>query len=154
MIQRIQTLWLILSAVLSGFLMKGGIVNMVDKAGQKYYTGFAGIYKITDSGKELLINSVPLAALIILIPVLSVFCTLIFKTRRIQKIVALIIFAFSSCLTILVTYYSIAIMNKYDAELVPGVRMVIPLLIMITVSLAYTGISKDDRLVKSYDRLR
>ena len=45
-------------------------------------------------------------------------------------------------------------MKKYGAELEPGLKMVIPLLIMISVTLAYRGISKDDRLVKSYDRLR
>jgi hypothetical protein len=154
MIQRIQTLWLLLSAILSGFLMNGAIVNFIDKAGIRYFTGFSGIYKITDSGKELLIPSVPMAALIILVPILSVFCTLIFKNRKIQKIVTLVLFAFSFCLTILVIYYSILTMNKYNAELVPGIKMAIPLIIMISVSLAYRGISKDDRLVKSYDRLR
>lgn len=154
MIQRIQTLWLILTAVLSGFLMNGAIVNFIDKAGIRYFTGFSGIYKMADSGKELLVSSVPLSALIIVVPLLSVVCTLIFKNRKIQKILALILFTFSFCLTILVTYYSILTMQKYGAELEPELKMVIPLLIMISVTLAYRGISKDDRLVKSYDRLR
>jgi hypothetical protein len=154
MIQRIQTLWLLVAALLSGFLMKGGIVNFIDKAGQSYFTGFAGIYKITPAGNELLVKSIPLSILVILIPLLSVFCTLIFKNRKIQKKFTLILFAFSFCLAILVTYYSFLIMKKYDSEMVPGIKMIIPLLIMISATLAYRGISKDDKLVKSYDRLR
>ena len=154
MIQRIQTVWLLISTISSGFLMAGGIVNLADSAGQKYFTGFAGIYKFTDSGSELIARSVPLAVLIILIPVLSVISALLFKSRRIQKVFTLILFTFSLCLIILVTYYSYIVMKNYRAELVPGLKMVIPLIILIAVTLAYRGISRDDRHVKSYDRLR
>lgn len=154
MIQRIQTIWLLIITILSVFLTKGGIVHFTDKTGQSFYTGFSGVYKVIESGQELLISSIPLAALILLIPLLSVICTLIFKNRRIQKVLTLVLFAFSFCLTILVIYYSLIIVKRYNAELVPGIKMVIPLLIMIFASLGYRGISKDDKLVKSYDRLR
>lgn len=154
MIQRIQTIWLLISAISSGFLMTGGIVNFIDKAGQQYFTGFSGIYKLNDSGSDLIAISVPLAAIIILIPVLSVISILLFKSRRIQKVLTLIIITFSLCLIILVTYYSYILMKNYSTELVPGVKIVIPLIILIAAILSYRGISKDDRLVKSYDRLR
>ena len=154
MIQRIQTLWLLLSAILSGFMMNGSIINFTTKSGIISFTGFSGIFKVTASGTEHLLNSVAIVALIIIVPVLSVFCTLIFKNRRIQKILTLILFTFSFCLTILVIYYSLIIIKRYNAELVMGIKMAIPLLIMIFVSLAYRGISRDDRFVKSYDRLR
>ena len=154
MIQRIQTIWLLISVISSGFLMKGGIVNFMDKAGQKYFTGFSGIYKLSDSGSDLITSSVPLAAIIIIIPVLSFISILLFKSRPIQKVFTLILITFSLCLIILVTYYSNIIMKNYDTELVPGIKMVIPLIILIAAILSYRGISKDDRLVKSYDRLR
>lgn len=154
MIQRIQTIWLLISAISSGLLLKGGIVNFIDKAGQKYYTGFSGIYKLNDSGSDLVNSSVPLAALIILIPVLSIISILLFKSRRIQKVITLILITFSLCLIILVSYYSFILMRNYDAELIPGIKMIIPLIILIAEFLAYKGISRDDLLVKSYDRLR
>jgi len=68
MIQRIQTIWLLVSAISSGFLMRGGIAYFIGKTGQKYFTGFSGIFKITDSGQDLIRASVPLSLLIILIP--------------------------------------------------------------------------------------
>ena len=154
MIQRIQTIWLLISAISSGFLIKGGIVNFIDKTGQKYFTGFSGIYKLTESGQEIVTSSVPLAVLIILIPLLSLISILFFKSRRIQKVLTLILVTLSLCLIILVTYYSYMLIKSYDTELVFGIKMVIPLIILIAVILAYRGISSDDRLVKSYDRLR
>ena len=154
MIQRIQTIYMLISAISSGFLIKGGIVNFIDKAGQKYFTGFSGIYKLNESGNELVTRSVPLSVLIIMIPVLSVITTLIFKYRRVQKVLSLVLVTFSACLIILLTYYSIFLITNYDTQLVPGVKMLLPLIILITALLAYLGISKDDRIVKSYDRLR
>ena len=154
MIQRIQTFYLLISAISSGFLIKGGILNFIDKTGQKYFTGFSGIYKLNESGNELVTSSVPLSVLIILIPVLSVITTLIFKYRRIQKVLSMVLVTLSVCLIILLTYYSFFLVKNYDTQLVPGVTMVLPLIILITALLAYIGISRDDRIVKSYDRLR
>jgi hypothetical protein len=154
MIQRIQTIWLIISTLSSGLLIKGGIIEFVDKAGQEYFTGFSGIYKLNGSGYELVTNSVPLAAVIILILVLSIITILLFKRRKIQKVLSLVLITFSLCMIILITYYSFILMKNYDAEFVPGVKMVIPLIILIALVLAYKGISRDDNIVKSYDRLR
>lgn len=154
MIQRIQTIWLIISAICSGFLMKGGIVSFIDKSGQKYFTGFSGVYKLGDSGHELITGSIALSVLIILIPILSLITALLYKSRRIQKKVTLAVVIFSICLIILLTYYSYVLLKDYNTELIPGVKMFIPVIILITSILAYRGILKDDRLVKSYDRLR
>ena len=50
--------------------------------------------------------------------------------------------------------YSYIILTKYNAEIIPGFKMVIPVIQLILSILAYRGIRKDDALVKSYDRLR
>jgi len=154
MIQRIQTIWLLISAISSLLLIKGGIINLIDKAGQKYYTGFSGTFKLSTSGPELITGSVSLSALIIIIPVVSVITLLLFKWRRIQKVLALVLVSLSSCLIILIAYYSFILMRNYDSELIPGFKMVLPLIILIASILAYKGISGDDNLIKSYDRLR
>jgi hypothetical protein len=154
MIQRIQSIWLFLSALLSGLLIKGGIVDFIDKSGQKFYTGFAGIYKQLENGSEVLKSSIPLASLIIAITGISIITIFLYKSRRLQKVLSLILVCLSLCLIILVIFYSHLLSGSYNAQLVPGVRMAFPMLILIFVVLAYSGISRDDRLVKSYDRLR
>ncbi len=154
MIQRIQSIWLLISAIASGFLVKGGIINFIDATGQKYFTGFSGISKFADTGQELIVRSIPLAALIIVIILLSVVSILLFKSRQVQKVFTLVLVALSLCLIILVTYYSYILLKNYGAELIPGFKMALPVIILIAAILAYRGILRDDRLVKSYDRLR
>jgi hypothetical protein len=51
-------------------------------------------------------------------------------------------------------YVSFRIVSKFDARLIPGFKMILPLAILIFSILASWGIKKDDKLVKSYDRLR
>jgi hypothetical protein len=154
MIQRIQTIWLLITTISSGFLLNGGIVNFIDKTGIKYFTGFSGNHRITGSGSEILSVSIPLALLIVLIPVLSLVTILLFKNRKIQKVFSLILIALSLCLIILVAFYSWLLIKNYQTELVAGFKMAIPIIMLIASILAYRGISNDDRLVKSYDRLR
>jgi hypothetical protein len=45
-------------------------------------------------------------------------------------------------------------MTKHSTEIVPGIKMALPFLMLISMILAYKGIKKDDDLVKGYDRLR
>ena len=154
MIQRIQTIWLLVSAISSGFLMRGGIVNFIDKTGQNYCVGFSGVFRLTDSGQNLIKGSVTLSYLIILIATVSVIAILLFKSRRIQKVLTLVLVTFATSIIILLTYHSFLLVKNYDLELVPGIKMFLPPVILIASVLAYRGIINDDRLVKSYDRLR
>ncbi len=154
MIQRIQSMWLLLSAAFSGLLIKGSIINFADKSGQKFFVGFSGIYKHVDSGNEIIRNSIPLAAIIVIIMLLSLITIFLYKSRRTQRVLSLILTSLSLCLVILVIFYSYILVKNYDAALIPGVKMVFPVLILVAVILAYIGINRDDRLVKSYDRLR
>ena len=154
MIQRIQTIGLLISAISSGFLMKGGIINFITREGQRYSTGFSGNYKINETGQEFISGSVPVATLIVLILILSVISIFLFKARRIQKAGSLIVIAFSICLMIMLTYSSFMLMKDFNADLVPGIKMFLPLLILAAAIIANKGISRDENLIKSYDRLR
>jgi hypothetical protein len=51
-------------------------------------------------------------------------------------------------------HVSFSIISKFDGTIIPGIKMLLPILIMVLSILAYMGIRKDDKLVKSYDRLR
>jgi len=154
MIQRIQTIWLLISALSSGFLMKGGILNFISKTGQKYSTCFSGIYRFNNISKEVITNLLPLAIVIILILLLSVVSMLLFKKRRIQKILTLIVTVFSICLILILAHSSIIFMKNYNTQLVPGIKMFLPIIILVSTIFAYRGISRDEKLIKSYNRLR
>ena len=155
MIQRIQSLYLLLTTLLSLLFLKGSFLNFVDKTGSVIKVTFNGIIRDTGGqGFELIEKLLPLTALIILIPAISLVIIFIFKNRKIQLWLALSVIILIVGFIFVSIFYSWFVITEYGAELVPGFKMVIPVLILIFSILAYRGIRKDDNLVKSYDRLR
>ncbi|MEI8225770.1 MAG: DUF4293 domain-containing protein [Bacteroidota bacterium] len=155
MIQRIQSFYLFLTTLLSLLFLKGSFLNFVDKTGSVIKVTFNGIVRDTGGqGFELIEKLLPISAFIIFIPVFSLVTIFIFKNRKIQlwlassEIILVVGFIFVSI------FYSWFIITEYGAEIVPGFKMVIPLLMLVFAVLAYRGIRKDDRLIKSNDRLR
>ena len=155
MIQRIQSLYLLLTTILSLLFLKGNFLNFIDKSGYAIKVTFKGI--ITNAGRqdfELIEKLLPLSAIIILIPLLSLIAILLFKSRKIQVWLSLSIIVLVVGFIIASIFYSCFIITEYGTEIIPGLKMVVPVLILIFAILAYRGIRKDDRLIKSYDRLR
>ncbi|MCX6254936.1 MAG: DUF4293 domain-containing protein [Bacteroidia bacterium] len=155
MIQRIQSLYLLLTTVLSGLFLKGSYLSFINKADSLITINFKGIYQTAGEKGYLLIDKlIPISIILILIPVLSILAIFLFKKRKLQLKVTLILIIFAALFIAISTYYGISIVQSYQATFVPGVKMFVPLLILVFSILAYRGIKKDENLVKSYDRLR
>ena len=155
MIQRIQSVYLLLTTLLSLFFLKGSFLNFIEKSGSVIKITFNGILRdTTGQSIELIEKLLPVSSFIILIPVFSLVTIFIFKNRKIQLWLALSVIIFIIGFIFVLIYYSWIVITEYRAEIVLGFKMVIPLLMLIFAVLAYQGIKKDDRLIKSYDRLR
>lgn len=96
----------------------------------------------------------PLSMFIILIPILSVITILVYKNRKIQLWLALSLIVISAVFIIASIHISFITISKYESRIVPGFKMFLPVIILVLTVLAYKGIRKDDRLIRSYDRLR
>ena len=154
MIQRIQTLWLLLSSVTAGIIIKWGILKLVAKTGQYYLVGFAGI-RMSGTDDYSLISSLPvLEIVLILIPLLSFFTIFLYKRRRAQKILTLVVIILALMLLTLEVFFAVTVPGNYNAVIMPGIRMILPAVILIFSVLAYRGIRKDENLIRSYERLR
>jgi len=155
MIQRIQSLYLFLTTLLSLLFLNGSLLSFINKSGSALKITLSGIEQGTGGqGFELIDKLLPLSIIIILIPILSMIAIFIFKNRKIQMKVVLILIILSIVLIIALIHVSFRIISKFDATIIPGIKMILPILILVFSILAYMGIRKDDRLVKSYDRLR
>jgi hypothetical protein len=155
MIQRIQSIYLSLTTLLSILLFNRSFLNFIDKTGSAIKITFNGIVKNSGvSGVELIDKPFILSIIIILIPLLSLITIFIFKNRMIQLRLTLTLILLIVGLISVSLYYSLKIVTEYQARFVPGLNLLIPVLMMIFAILAYIGIRKDDLLVKSYDRLR
>lgn len=155
MIQRIQSVYLFVTTVLSFLFLKGSFLNFIDKSGSVIKLTFIGIVReISATRYELLEKSFPLSLIIILVPVLSAVTIFFFRKRSLQLWLAKFLIFFVAGLIFVTGLYAYLIITNYHAEIVPGVKMIIPVLQLIFSVLAFRGIKKDDNLVKSYDRLR
>jgi hypothetical protein len=155
MIQRIQSVYLALITLLSLIFFKGSSLIFLEKSGSFIRVGFNGIFRDSTSHfPELIEKLLPLSILIILIPVVSLITLFIFKNRKIQMTISLILIILTIIFIAALIHVSFSIISKFDGTIIPGIKMLLPILIMVLSILAYMGIRKDDKLVKSYDRLR
>jgi hypothetical protein len=155
MIQRIQSLYLFLTTLLSLLLFEGSFLSFTEKSGSVLNVTFNAILRNTGStGFEPVEKLIPLSVLIILIPVFSLVTIFLYKNRKIQMRLALSVIILIAGFVLLSIYYTSVICLKYNAQIVPGYKMFIPLLLIVFNYLAYKGIKKDEDLVRSYDRLR
>jgi hypothetical protein len=154
MIQRIQTIWLSVAAILSLFLLNGEFLIFTGQTREIFLIGLRGVSKVSAGGNELLISSAILTITIVLLPVASVSAIFLFRRRPIQKLAVIAVICLSAFLCLESAYYWYVVTARYSAVIAPVIKMVIPVIIIILAIMAYSGINRDERIVKSYDRLR
>lgn len=155
MIQRIQSLYLILTTLLSVLFLKGSYLTFFKESGSIISISLKGIFhEVQGKGEEVLYGSLPLYLLIIFIFLISIVTILSFRNRKIQLWLSKSLIVVISILIIISVIYSLLIVKKYDATIIPGIKMIIPVALLILSIMAYRGINKDIDLIKSYDRLR
>ena len=155
MIQRIQSLYLLLIVVFSTLLLSGNILTFTDSGNNVLnlkYSGLAGTGSYTvDFAGQFLILFIALNILLALLSLISVF---LYRNRKRQgnMVLAAIIIALLIILTEFLMAYNL--MSNADLRLIPGTGMILPLLMVVLAVLARRGIKKDEKLVSSYERLR
>lgn len=155
MIQRIQSLYLLLTSLVSILFLKGSFLTFIDNSGSEIKIAFSGIFKYSLNSDPVKTGEVwPILIMVLLIPVLSLFIIFLYKKRGLQKVLTgiLIILIIVFIGTSLV--YSYMIISENEAAFASWYKLIIPVIQLILSILAYRGIKKDDDLVKSYDRLR
>ena len=155
MIQRIQSVYLSLIVLISLLLFNGSFLVFTENTGFVINVTFIGLFRDTNGqGIVMIERLLPLSVLIVLIPLVSLVTIFLFKKRTVQLLFAKVLFGLLSAFVLVSCFYIYRIISKYSGQIIPGAKMVIPLVLLILSILALRGIRKDDQLVKSYDRLR
>ena len=137
MIQRIQTLYLIMTILLSVLFLAGRMI-VIEKDAEVIHQGMIVPLAVT-------------AALIALISAVSIF---LYKNRRQQMKLAIILIILSSVLTAALVIYGFILTSQNGGRIRLNLSIILPFPMIITSLLSYRGIKKDEELVRSYDRLR
>ena len=129
MLQRIQTIWMLLSVVAAAFL---------------FITGD----DVRPFGDFAIVNIVS-----ILLVLIGVFSLLSFKNRKLQVLLNNISIIINALLIGISSYWLINLSGGIDFP-EKGIEPIFPLIAIICLLIANTYIKKDEKLVKSVDRLR
>ena len=154
MIQRIQTIWLSLCIILSLLLLKGNLLNFTGADGMTLALGFKGLVSVSGKGVEVLNHSLLIPAVLILIPAASFTGIILFRKSPLQRLSVWTVIAASAILYLCGLYYWKVADDSFKCNVVPGIKMIIPAINIILAFLALAGIRKDEKIVRSYDRLR
>ncbi|MBN2667164.1 MAG: DUF4293 domain-containing protein [Bacteroidales bacterium] len=155
MIQRIQSLYLLLTSIASVLFLSGNFLSFFNDSGSGIFMNYRGIWTAgQEEALQNLENQIIIPVIVLLIIILSVVAILLYKNRKLQIKFVLATVLLSAALTALTAWLAYSAGEKYQAVLNPGIRTFLPLIILIFSILAYRGIRKDENLVRSYDRLR
>lgn len=147
MIQRIQTVYILLAAVFIALLLKLDFAELAVN-GEFYTFSSKGII----SGDKVLFSGLPVMLFIALIAIIHLVVIFMYK-RRIRQIRIL---SFSIILVLgligVIFYFLYAAFD--DAKIVFKIPLIFPLITVILDYLAIRAIGKDEALVRSLDRIR
>ena len=155
MIQRIQSVYLLLTTLLSALFLTGSILTFKTAAGADITINIKGAWQLTGAGnREIIRDQIPALVILVLIIMLSTGTIFFYKKRKLQMKLSLAVIVLIVAFIGVLLFYALSIIINYHAVIVPRYKMFISALMLLSGILAYRGIRKDEDLVKSYDRLR
>ncbi len=147
MIQRIQTIYILLSAILIGSLFSLPFAEIAFQD-QLYLFDVRGILR-NGTVQE---NGLPLAFFIGLILILHLVAVFMFKKRTLQ--IRILVFSIILMIGLFGLFYFFTYYSFDNAGISFKIPVIFPLIAVILDYLAIRNIRKDEELVRSIDRIR
>ncbi|MCK9402971.1 MAG: DUF4293 domain-containing protein [Chitinophagaceae bacterium] len=140
MLQRLQTIWLLIASLLAFATLK-----------LSFFSGNLVVDNVKQFQRFTAMNSMLLMILTVAVAISSLITIFLFKDRKLQLKIALAVF-FISLLNLLLYYLQTKnyIPTEWTIDLTSVFASAIPFFLLFAIS----GIYKDQKLVKSLDRLR
>jgi len=143
MIQRIQSIYLLLASIVSGGLIF--VFNLWGNLKNKVYA--------LDLFLRDAVSLKVIPALFFVSAILSFVAIFLFKNRKLQFVVGRLSILINLFLLGLLIYVSLTLPGEISIS-EKGIGMFLPILAILLIVLANKAIKKDEDLVKSVDRLR
>lgn len=154
MIQRIQSIFLLVSSILMGIFLTTPIARFITNNQENIILQASGFKNIANQN-ELLNATTPLLILCIIILLISLISIFLFKKRILQIRLCIYNILLNIGLIGLFVFYYLNFINNHDiSEKMFTIFTPVPLANIILLILAFRGIRKDEVIVKAYDRLR
>jgi peptidoglycan/LPS O-acetylase OafA/YrhL len=146
MLQRIQSIYLLLAAVAAFALFALAFVNVSG--------GIAEIIAFQDGDFDINDNII-LTIMTIVCGAMALINIFLFNNRKLQMNISKLVMLLNLTLAGLAAFFLYQTMNGVSVEIVPNGGFAMPVLAILFTFLANRNINKDEKLVKSaYNRLR
>lgn len=147
MIQRIQTVYILLAGVLTAILYKLKLADLsVNNELMEFFA--KGIFK----GEEIVYNGLPLMVLIGIITVLHFAGLFLYKKRILQ--IRILVFSIILLLGLFGLFFYFTYMGFEGAKVAFKIPVAFPLVAVVLDWLAIRAIGKDEALIRSLNRIR
>lgn len=153
MIQRIQTVFLFIAAILILLIIFFPYAEVLVGDGIIYSFKVYGIF-LPDNGDELITSTLPLLILPIISTLIIFIAIFLFKKRLLQLRLCLISIILLLGIYGLGAFYIYKLSSEYDTTISYSFPIIIPLISAILIFMAMRAIKKDELLIKSLDRVR
>ena len=156
MLQRIQTLYLLLVVVLTSitlFTVQAGFISNTNVATQ-YILNFKGVSQVLPNGLSVVQNTWALTALSALIPAVALVTIFLFKKRFLQIRLSIV------NIVLLGGYYALLFIYLWqagvqlDAKWYLKIVTAFPLVSIVLTFMSLRAIGRDEALIKSLNRIR
>lgn len=154
MIQRLQTIYLLFAALLTGSLLFAPYAEIISENGEVYLFDSGGFFIVGTQNPKLLFGSFPIVLLSLISVIFVLVTILLYKHRSRQILFSRLIIVILSALSVIIFY------DLWRCiQLIPGnhalkIFLVFPLIAIILIYLAIKAIEKDEKLLKSANRIR
>ena len=153
MIQRIQTLYLFVSLLLTGTLFFLPIADFI--LGKESYSLYFDGIKAHKPGSTITeVTTYPLIILLSIIALLNFISIFLYKKRIAQMRICIYNILLMIGLVILIIFYIFKIAGDIEATINYKITAILPLISIILTYLASRAIRKDEKLIRSLDRIR
>lgn len=152
MIQRIQSIFLLLAILASGLMFLFPILNLVSQTGDEWRLTAKALSRTVDG--EVLFMVLPFTihlSLATLIPLVVLF---LYKVRSLQVRLTLINMVLTLGLLVLMFLYGVKGSLQLEGSITPGFISIMPIISFILQLMAFRAIRRDDLLIRGLDRIR
>lgn len=148
MIQRIQTVYLLIAEILTTVLFFSKLGSILTPEGKELVLTFKGLFQVNGDKLEKMFSAWPLAVLLIVIAVVGFFVIFLYRRRMFQIRICFLAMALNLGLAILLAYYLYSI-GSVGGQNVVALKVVdsFPIVSIVLYYLAYRGIAKDEAMV-------
>ena len=154
MIQRIQTLYLLLAFIAIGLLFFFPVSELLVNKEFLFLFRYRGLYELKAGAEILSVASIPLASLFGINLLLSFITIILFKNRALQMRLCIFnILLLVGSLGLMYYYIGVAF-SDFEAVVHYTIFALMPIIAAILSYLAFRSIRKDEKLIRSVDRIR